>query len=936
MYPTTKEHLRRSIVRIQGKSRGTGFWIKGKDGQVYVLTCAHVAGVTGSKPEVRFYKSAELFGGPEEAIIADVLISIPENEGDIALLTLPSDFIPGDILPLQLLDVYFEEPPPFIAYGFPAALSEHGRFADGKVGSVISSNEAQSLCQLQEATEIRKGFSGSPIVHSDLGYVLGMVSDQEKPDDTSSASIPYSLSARFIGEKLLQYLEVQTLHPYQAWLSSLYHEVVLNDDKGMRLTDVYVEPHYGIHESCVEKDKEPYKGQQTKGGFFPVEDSVHDLIMETLSGQLSIQDKPRNPQLTLLLGYPGQGKTSFTKRLIHDYIVQQPDRPVYLVRLRYIADPKELQNNPFPVLEKEIKLQAERKTAYAVPEINIKNALLILDGLDELCIKSDMNSQDVDDIVKEISRNAEQHPGLRIVLTSRYGYVNLQKLFDRNILILQLAELTPEQQLGWLEQYSAFHPETHLDVAKLEIYNHEDQFEALSELITQPILLHMVATLEEDLSDAVNRAAIYSKLFDQLVQRPWSKEGNIEALKGINPDLLRGALQDMAHAIFHSDKGYLYKSALDNLPKVKELQRALDNKLDVWRSVMVAFYMDEVRKGNRREQEDDRDHDYAIEFLHKSLPEYLCAEKIWRGIIEEFLETKPKKPERDLESLYELFGKKIITQEIVQYLIEIIRNDEELDKPLLIQRLTHFLQEFLDRDFLSEAGKNNPLDIICAVFYGYWTVLHSLREGGDYFSKERFLRLLRTVLDIGKGTIYINLSGANLSDANLSSTNLSGANLKGANLKGANLVNANLEEAYLGDANLERANLSCADLSSAYLYNANLLAANLYCANLHGVELNVANLAYAKLEDANFGYANLSGADLFGADLFGANLSETNLSETIFDGAILSHASLDGAKHLTIGQLKNVRTLFKCTGIPPKIESQLRQTHPHLFEDPTK
>ncbi|NUO02758.1 MAG: trypsin-like peptidase domain-containing protein [Saprospiraceae bacterium] len=377
MFPTTKEHLRRSIVRIQGKSRGTGFWIKGKDGQVYVLTCAHVAGVTGSKPEVRFYKSGDQFCGTEEAVEARVKVHVAEDKGDIALLSLPADSIPLVILPLQLLDIQFSDLPPFAAYGFPAAVSDHGRFAEGRLGSVVSSNEARPLFQLMEAEEIRKGFSGGPVVHTSLGYVLGMISDQEQPDDTSKASISYALTARFIAQKLPGYFDIQTLHPYDAWLSSLYHEVVLNDDKGMRLSDVYVEPFYGIHESCVEKERKPYEGQQTKGGFYPVEKSVHEAINHKLARQFSILGEIEKNQLTLLLGYPGQGKTSFSKRVLHDHLMRKTGRPAYLVRLRYIADPRILRDNPFPFLENEIALQAQRSGIANVPMINFSNALLI-------------------------------------------------------------------------------------------------------------------------------------------------------------------------------------------------------------------------------------------------------------------------------------------------------------------------------------------------------------------------------------------------------------------------------------------------------------------------------------------------------------------------------------------------------------------------------
>ena len=126
-----------------------------------------------------------------------------------------------------------------------------------------------------------------------------------------------------------------------------------------------------------------------------------------------------------------------------------------------------------------------------------------------------LNSQDIDEIVREIQRQAAaRYPQLRIVLTSRYGYVNLERMVKRsdNILLLQLSELTPDQQTTWLDQYRSFHPESHLDAAKLSAYNTEAKFKSLRELITQPILLHMVATLEEGLSDAVNRAAICHQL----------------------------------------------------------------------------------------------------------------------------------------------------------------------------------------------------------------------------------------------------------------------------------------------------------------------------------------------------------------------------------------------------------------------------------------
>lgn len=1008
---------RRSIVRIQsGDSRGTGFWIRGIDEQLYILTCTHVLR-ENTLIHLSFFKDNGTFGD-ESPVTAEIVAQIPVPEGDIALLRVDPDHIPLDAQALQLLDVTFHEPPPFYAFGFPDAFSVNGRQAQGSIIGHTTSNDLLPLLQLKTDIDMRQGFSGGPLVHADLGYVLGMVSDRERPETNAPEANFYALPAYFIAEKLSAHIKAQTLHPYKAWLASQYNDIVMNDEKGMRLSDIHVEPHYGIHESCVEKEEEPFKGQETKGSFYSQSASIHDIASQILEGRLNIQNKTKNPRLTILFGYPGQGKTSFTKRLAHDYIAQWPEKNIYFVRLRYIVDALELRNNPFVCLEKEIGRQVEHAFDEKIkPEVDLRNALLILDGLDELYIKNGMNNQDIDEICGELGRNAGQYPGLHIILTSRYGYVNIEKLYHRNILILQLAELTVEQQKEWLRNYRYFHPESHLDIVKLDEYNQNSKFKALKELITQPILLHMIASLEQDISDAVNRAAIYTKLFDQLVRRPWSNEGNIEALRGINAQTLREALQDMAHAVFHAEKGYLYKSELNKLPKVEEMNRTLGYRLDDWRTVMVAFYTGEVPKVDERENENDRDFDYGIEFLHKSLPEYLCAEKIWRSILEKFLVGKPQEGEHALKYLYEIFGAKVISQEIVRYLIEIIQNDTHTNKSQLFGRLAQFLGYFTSRDFLPSNEKSPPLDTIIANFYGYWTVVSALNQKINLFRSEykdhltKYLKLLvhnptmsycdlsyqdlSSIFLQGANLQSANFMGANLMNANLQSTYLAGADLQrsilvsailqganlmgaklmgaklvgailrntilveaemvgtvfgnakleGAILEGANLKGAYLEGAYLQgailhranlcDVNLERANLTRTDLKRAYMMGVNLRQADLMGAYLHDAILQNADLQNAKLDrtylaGAYLENANLEGAKLVGASLQGANLKKANVQEADFQGVILNDA-----KNITISQLRTTKTLFGCKGIPPEIESELRQTHPLLFEDPT-
>ena len=169
-----------------------------------------------------------------------------------------------------------------------------------------------------------------------------------------------------------------------------------------------------------------------------------------------------------------------------------------------------------------------------------------------------------------------------------------------------------------------------------------------------------------------------------------------------------------------------------------------------------------------------------------------------------------------------------------------------------------------------------------------------------------------------------NLSGANLGRANLSGAsfwkaNLSGTLLERANLSRANLMQANLSRANLGRANLSGASFGEADLSGAHLWEVNLSGALLLDANLSGANLRRANLSGAILGRTNLSgailmQANLSGAILGRPNLRGAIVGRPNLNGAIvgranLSGANLGRANLSGAKHWTIEQLEQAKTL---------------------------
>ncbi len=183
-----------------------------------------------------------------------------------------------------------------------------------------------------------------------------------------------------------------------------------------------------------------------------------------------------------------------------------------------------------------------------------------------------------------------------------------------------------------------------------------------------------------------------------------------------------------------------------------------------------------------------------------------------------------------MEKIHPLFSPKIITNEIAEYLREIIQNDNNVDKAELKERLKEFLPELLQNSFLwkHEAKSHEPsaLEKMAGNFFGYWTIASALIQSHNVnpiqeekqfqtiiaaenliaeHAKKTFSDLLillqRTayrLLDLRYNDLrFADLRGADLSFANLSGADLSGAHLFGADLSFADLRGAIFENADL-------------------------------------------------------------------------------------------------------------------------------------------
>ena len=567
--------------------------------------------------------------------------------------------------------------------------------------------------------------------------------------------------------------EVLKKEAYRNQLKGYYTEPVWGDTEGMRLMDIYVEPHFEVHSYCFDKDDERIRSRSDN--FIKVEykpQSLHYFVDDWLHRKQVLELQSEKSNILFLFGYPGQGKTSFCKRLLFDTYTGDKalDKALHLIRLRDIGNVGDLLKNPAHVLREHI--DEERDTKEKLSKKKFLKSVWLLDGLDELHQQNNLPQSSIENFCVKLIDLAAHNEHLQIIVTSRFGYIDLKRLKKEEALLLQLQTFNLEQQLQWLDNYQRFYPNCKLTPQKLQsIHQGEDEkYERLQELTNQPILLQMLASSDYEIDEDAYLTDIYQKLFSIVIDRKWEKS-KLRKIKGLQPAVLHAFLQDIAFEIFQSPHEYLHKSRVEQLPYVKRFKAQLqENHLNsVLKGLMLAFYMKEVpRHTEDARPQEERNYDYAIEFLHKSLQEYLTAEKIWRDLKKIFLDKEEEYGFKEyrladglpvLRELSKLFAAKRLSKEIMGYLIEIIQKDKnqkarnELAKRLH-QNMSYLIQhDYLHRYEASQKPATAPIRQSMNVFYGHWMVLMYLKiEPDNYLDfeeekvKKQWLYLLKCLL----------------------------------------------------------------------------------------------------------------------------------------------------------------------------------------------
>jgi uncharacterized protein YjbI with pentapeptide repeats len=702
----------------------------------------------------------------------------------------------------------------------------------------------------------------------------------------------------------------------EQWIATRPQEKVFDED--FSFSDIY-----------VPLEVKPVDGEGK------INDQAEPKNIETWGTQL-LQDPQKQGHVLFIQGGPGRGKSVFC-RMFADK-VQRELHPIWTPILIRLRDVRNFGADFDKVLADAIGRDFTKNSGW-ITDSNTR-FLFLLDGFDELLLERGATSglQQFLDQVGQFQLNCSRNPERqhRVLITGRpLALFGIERLMPPNLERVEIMPMSTEIRQKWLTRWSALAGSENMQQFQAFLDNSKcpEQVKALS---TEPLLLYLLAALHRDgkLQESqfegddpvAVKIQIYEAALEWVLTKQRSENGKDlnPKITGLDPGVLRSILAEAGLCVVQSGGESapiaMIEERLKDDEDAKNLleqarQQAEDNPL---KNALAAFYLKSVEGSENQ-----------VEFFHKSFGEFLCAERLCESL-KSWTERSGRrgKPftvsEENLHrEIYDLLGFGVLTQEVVEYLMGLLKKSDDVEWVDLFKRLEGFYLRWCDGEFIDSSEETFPQKQ-CRQFAKYKiltgqrqvdiaTGLNTLillltlnrhaklredlkkvieffpcgRPHSEEFDATRLLRIIH-FSNCTRGFDFREVSRKCFNRVNLSRANLSGVNLNAANFSRADLREADLSRASLFGANLFAADLSKTDFSRTDLFGANLGSANLFSTDLSSADLIRVNFSRANLTNANLSNANLLCANFRSADLKGANLKGANLKDANLNGANLS------------------------------------------------
>ncbi|WP_284462225.1 NACHT domain-containing protein [Chryseobacterium sp.] len=533
------------------------------------------------------------------------------------------------------------------------------------------------------------------------------------------------------------------------------------------LCDLYIDPYFSIYKNNILKFEDEENIHKNFHDFSNTK-TIHDFFYSYFLLGNKCDQLKENYNMAFVLGQPGQGKTSFCYKLIFDYLEKYsdlPPTPIIFVKIRDLVA-KDFINNPLD----------EISNRFNYINFNEDEFILVLDGLDEAYMSGGITDNDLKNLYERLKKRSNNK--IKIILTSRFNYLNISDSCFDHTLVLQLNELNDNQIVEYCSKFQKFYPESSL-IANIDSILNKENYEHIKELLRQAVLIYFIAISNIEIDEKDSKSIIYDKIFDSLAQRSWDSNGQLNYINTkvkSNPKLyknyLREYIRNIAFEIYQSPNLFITIDRLLELESTKlfikrcfteELSLSDEKIKDISKYLLISFYFQQTSKDTS---------DIALEFFHNSLWEFLTAEYFWEEN-KKFLLKKDSYEEYEIidknkyfDFLDRLVGNKNFEEFSIKLnLIDIIRYEEKYIKNDIYEQSIKTFNDLLQIDFLLrfEYKKNSftAVERATQIFNVFWCFIHessvNLNKKSFDFSAKKISYLFKDFGIIGEFLSNINI-----------------------------------------------------------------------------------------------------------------------------------------------------------------------------------
>ena len=687
-----------------------------------------------------------------------------------------------------------------------------------------------------------------------------------------------------------------------------------------------------------------------------------DNVVDYISGfsKHMIGDLRHWGEILFIEGDAGVGKSSLVSHLSYLYIEKPKEwkrlfgnKALVCVRLRDII-PIGMKFSSDAIVQ-DILNYLKLKSMDEFKGLH-KDALIVLDGFDELCMVEGIN-ENPQHYIYQIHRSFADY---KIVITTRPQYLYIDGLdLKKEHIILQ--HFNASQRKKWIENYRATGV---LDYEEYGItYILDEENEEIDSICDTPMVMYMIVAGGINEEAKHNKWALYHQIFyKELSDTEYNSMfvNNIgiysHGIKKYN-ELLYQLSAEIAYKMFQSGntKLFLTEQEIQDIVHGLKIENIKEKEV-AQHCYALCNYWKSNGKG-------------AVEFYHNNIRDFFLCEKIFykfNSIYQKFESLKiPEMAVYASEQIYNLFRYMKLPQKVAEFLYWRAKYNYEhhniKDFPAKEHKrkyLEYIFSDMLQYGGISHYDRNsgeniydNMINVLTNTVRIFRYILEPYLETDEYIKwfydadiineagilrrnfKEIFTPTLRPYDEAValanradfKGIDFndidlqrMDFMGSNLSKADFKRSIMKNACLHNVDLRDADLRDADLQDAELRDSNLSgtcfnRADLSRADLRGAYLQETNLTEVNLKGADLRDTTLKTVGLEGANLNGVDLRNAKLNGICLKGVKLRGAKLQYTSLYGVNLGKADLRNANLRGAN---LRNANFIRTDLRGTILP--------------------